>query len=284
MRLWTPTRKQHFRLRTNGSDRRRTVREQIERTFGGPTISSRAPASSTLAFISAPRQNASELIVFCFGSRRRPPARPPSFRSPAQSMPISPRSVPRSPFTTRAANRRPRGRGRVAESCPSNRIRRSGVHRAARGLHRCVRVLRNRRRVSTPFEPRSSRVGVRGQLPLGRRQRFRRRRVRSRDQNGETWRLRLVALNMLGFVTFGTIALALRETRKTVEVTPGAWHATAKEIRFAHSVAFGLGVLISPAGEGFGSLDVASLDEEVTKGAACVASVDDDHRSQFGDR
>jgi hypothetical protein len=43
------------------------------------------------------------------------------------------------------------------------------------------------------------------------------------DQNGETWRLRLVALNMLGFVTFGTIALALRETRKTVEVTPGAW-------------------------------------------------------------
>jgi hypothetical protein len=38
------------------------------------------------------------------------------------------------------------------------------------------------------------------------------------DVRGQAWRLRLVELDMLGFVTFGAIGLALVDGRKTVKV------------------------------------------------------------------
>jgi hypothetical protein len=38
------------------------------------------------------------------------------------------------------------------------------------------------------------------------------------DEQGQAWRLRLVELDLFGFVTFGTIGLALVAVRRTVKV------------------------------------------------------------------
>jgi hypothetical protein len=38
------------------------------------------------------------------------------------------------------------------------------------------------------------------------------------DGRGQAWRLRLVELNMFGFIAFGTIAHALVDVRKAVKV------------------------------------------------------------------